>query len=331
MANHTSTPIITARARLWRTRLGACISVARIDHWTKNVFVLPGVIIPLTVVEPRLDSVFWATLVTGLLSVGLIASSNYTINELLDAPFDRFHPAKRLRPIPQGLIGPAGAYVQWILLLAAGLALAAPISLRFFLTMAGLWLMGCLYNIPPLRTKELPYLDVLSESINNPLRMLAGWYMVTSELIPPLSLLMSYWMVGSYFMALKRYSELRDLSLSGAAAAYRRSFRFYTERSLLVSVMFYATASMLFFGAFIIRYRMELILSFPFVALVMATYLHLAFDQNSAVQHPESLYRQGVLLVAVIACAAVMSGLLLVDIPWLYEVFGPTLPVPSIN
>ena len=28
--------------------------------------------------------------------------------------------------------------------------------------------MGVVYNVPPLRTKEWPYLDVLSESVNNP-------------------------------------------------------------------------------------------------------------------------------------------------------------------
>ena len=40
--------------------------------------------------------------------------------------------------------------------------------------------MGCVYNIPPVRSKDLPYVDVLSEAINNPIRMLAGWFIVTS-------------------------------------------------------------------------------------------------------------------------------------------------------
>jgi 4-hydroxybenzoate polyprenyltransferase len=322
----TQIPILTTHAHPWHSQLRACLAIARIDHWTKNVFILPGVILPLTLVRPPLDAVLVLTLLVGFLSVGLITSSNYTINELLDAPFDRFHPVKRGRPIPQGLVAPAVACVQWIVLMAVGLALAAWISRGFLLTMAALWLMGCAYNIPPLRTKELPHLDVLSESVNNPLRMLAGWYMVTSALVPPLSLLLSYWMVGCYFMALKRFSELRDLGV-GPAAAYRRSFRFYTERSLLVSVVFYAAAAMLFFGAFVIRYRLEDALAFPFIALVMAVYFHLSFDENSSVQHPEHLYRERGLMAAVVACAIVMVVLLFVNIPWLYRVFSPTLPL----
>ncbi len=136
--------------------------------------------------------------------------------------------------------------------------------------MIALWLMGCIYNIPPVRAKDLPYIDVLSEAVNNPLRMLAGWYMVTMTMIPPASLLISYWMVGCYFMAIKRFAEYRDINDSERSAAYRKSFAYYTEPRLLVSILFYAATAMLFFGAFMMRYRLELVLSFPLVALVMA-------------------------------------------------------------
>ena len=51
--------------------------------------------------------------------------------------------------------------------------------------LGALWVMGCVYNVPPMRTKDRPWLDVLSEAINNPLRLLIGWYMVPSGLIAP--------------------------------------------------------------------------------------------------------------------------------------------------
>ena len=44
--------------------------------------------------------------------------------------------------------------------------------------------------------------------------------------------------------------------------------------------MFYGSAAMLFLGAFVMRYRLELILAFPLVSLVMAIYLTLAFKQG---------------------------------------------------
>jgi len=83
---------------------------------------------------------------------------------------------------------------------------------------------------------------------------------------------------------------------------------------------------MLFFGAFIMRYRVELILSFPLVALVMSLYLSIAFKPDSAAQRPEGLYRESTLMVAVIACAAVMVILLFVNLPVLHRIFSPTVP-----
>ena len=54
--------------------------------------------------------------------------------------------------------------------------------------------MGCIYNTPPVR-KDVPYIDVLSEAINNLLRMLAEWFIGTTTSVAPASLLLSSWMV----------------------------------------------------------------------------------------------------------------------------------------
>jgi decaprenyl-phosphate phosphoribosyltransferase len=307
-------------------RLKAHLAIARFDHSIKNVFVLPGIVVPLSL-APVVDvKLTLRSIVFGLLAVTLIACSNYVLNEILDAPYDRLHPTKKYRPAAQGLISPAAGYAQWLLMMASGLAVASLISKPFLVTNAALWIMGCAYNIPPVRTKDLPYLDVLSESINNPLRLLLGWYMVTTTLIPPLTLLVAYWMIGAYFMALKRLSEYREIADAGKAAAYRRSFAYYSSQSLLVSIVFYASASMLFFGAFLMRYRVELICSFPFLAVIMAIYFHLAFQHGSAVQNPEKLYRQPVLMTAVAVYAGISLLLLWIDIPFLTTFFTSTLP-----
>jgi decaprenyl-phosphate phosphoribosyltransferase len=299
------------------------LRIARFDHWIKNVFVLPGVLVALTV-SSHVD---WITLLlqfgVGLLSIGFIASSNYVINEVMDAPFDRHHPTKHRRPIPSGQISLPYAYAEWLVLMALGLTLASFVSRPFLWTMLVLWVMGLIYNIPPLRSKDLPYFDVLSESINNPLRMLAGWYIVRPVSAPPLSLLLSYWMIGCFFMATKRFAEYREIANPERCSAYRRSFRYYTEQSLLVSIMFYSSFAMLMLGAFIIRYRMECILGFPLVALLMAVYLSLAFKPDSAVQRPEGLYREPALVAVGTAASVVLTLLLFVDVPALYRWFAP--------
>jgi decaprenyl-phosphate phosphoribosyltransferase len=315
-------------ARAHSPSLAGHLRIARVDHWVKNVFVLPGIVVAASMDRAVLNRALALRIGAGLLAVCLMSSSNYVLNEILDAPFDRYHPSKSNRPVPSGQVNLALGYVQWIALMAAAVALGLLLSWPFALSLAALWVMGCVYNVPPVRTKDIPYLDVLSESINNPIRMLAGWYLTGTTLVPSASLLASYWMIGCYFMAVKRFSEYRDLSDPETIRSYRKSFSAYTEPRLLVSIVFYASNAMLFLGAFIIRYRMELILAFPLMALVMAMYLALAFKHDSPVQHPEGLYRDPKLMAAVLACAALMVVLLFVDVPLLHRIFVPTLPTP---
>jgi 4-hydroxybenzoate polyprenyltransferase len=312
-----------------RPTLRGHIQICRIDHWFKNVFVLPGIIAAIGVNAANANDGLWVRIVLGMISICLVASSNYVINEVLDAPSDLSHPVKRNRPTPAGLVSVPLAYVQWIALMVVGVAIGLSVSRAFAITVFILWVMGCIYNIPPVRSKDLPYLDVLSEAVNNPLRMLAGWFIGSTGTFAPASLLLSYWMVGCYFMAIKRYAEYREIGDSRVAAAYRKSFAFYTSERLLVSIMFYGAAAMLFLGAFVMRYKLELILAFPLVALVMAMYLDLSFKEDSAVQRPEGLYKEPKLMAAVTACAIAMIVLMLVDLPVLQTIFNPTAPTIS--
>ena len=310
--------------------LRAHIGIARPDYWFKNVFVIPGIVVALGTVSGVDARNLWIRILTGFAAICLVASSNYTLNEVLDAPSDRHHPEKRHRAIPSGRVSPVAAYVQWLLLFAAGMSLSTTISIPFTLSLLALWVMAVVYNVPPMRSKDQPYVDVLSEAINNPLRMLAGWFIVTSATLAPASLLLSYWMIGCYFMALKRYAELASIGDRTTAGAYRRSFAFYTPERLIVSIMFYAAAAMLFFGAFCMRYRLELILAFPLVALVMAMYLRVALKPNSAAQNPEHLYRERGLMVAVVATTILMVILLRVDLPIMHRLLTPTAPVQQV-
>ena len=298
------------------------LEIARIDHWIKNVFVFPGIVVALSVDPTQLTFGLLVRIIVGLLLTCLVASSNYVINEVIDAPSDIYHPTKFTRPVPSGRVSIRWAYAQWIALMIVGVGLGLTVSKPFAATMFVLWIMGCFYNIPPLRTKDVPYLDVISEAVNNPLRMLAGWFIVNSTVTPPASLLLSYWMVGCYFMAIKRFAELRSIVNHVQAVAYRKSFGFYTEERLLVSIVFYASAAMLFFGAFIMRYRLELVLAFPLVAIVMAVYLSLAFKENGAAYAPERLIREPTIMTSVIACGLLMGVLLWLQIPILHTIFA---------
>jgi 4-hydroxybenzoate polyprenyltransferase len=303
---------MAARAT-WRDYLG----IARPDHWIKNIFVLPGAALAVGLSH----NVDWATtmqrLAIAVVSSCLLASANYTINEWLDAGSDRYHPVKNSRPAALGRLSPHFVYCQWFILTAAGLGLSWQLGRKFFLVAAVLLVMGIIYNVPPIRTKDRQYLDVLSESINNPLRFMLGWTAVISSLLPPSSILIAYWMGGAYLMAVKRYSEYRFIGDPARAGLYRLSFRRYTESSLLLSSMYYALTSALFLGVFLIKYRIELLLTIPFLALLFVWYLKIAMKEDSAAQKPESLYKERSFMLYVLCIGALFTTLLVVRIPWL--------------
>jgi decaprenyl-phosphate phosphoribosyltransferase len=315
----------TARGGVW-----PYVQIARVDHWFKNSFMILGVVLAIFY---RPDLLSWGAvpwLVLAVASTCLVASSNYTLNELLDGPMDALHPEKRFRPVPSGRVKPLWAYMQWIALAAAGLAIARQINLYFALSALSLWVMGVLYNVPPIRTKEWPYVDVLSESVNNPIRLMLGWFALIDNSVPPVSLMLSYWMIGAFFMAMKRYAELRHIGDRRVAAAYRRSFAYYTESSLLVSILFYATSCALFGGIFIVRYHIELILFVPFAAGLFSYYLSIGMLPNSPTQHPEHLYKQKAFVAYLIVCFVMFVGLMFVQIPALYRLFNvePSTALP---
>ncbi len=303
----------------------AYLKIARFDHWFKNIFMLPGVVLAVYD-SPRI--VAWPLLwrvALSLLAFGLVASSNYVINEVIDAPYDARHPVKKFRPVPSGQVNVGWAYAEWLLLAAAGLGFSSLLGKPLLVVSASLWVMGCVYNIPPMRSKDKPYLDVLSEAVNNPLRLLAGWYAAGMNKLPPVSLIVAYWMVGAFFMAVKRFAEYRKIADPKRASQYRNSFGHYNEERLLVSVAYYAVAFGLFFGVFIMRYRLELLLSFPFIAGFIGWYIHLGFLADSPAQYPERLYRQRGFVLFVTLCVGVMLLFLFVDVPVLHRIFVPTM------
>ena len=310
-------------------RLQPYIRIARFDHWFKHVFMLPGVAVALYGDSSLINAELLWRLPLALLCAGLISSSYYILNEILDAPYDALHPVKKHRPVPSGQINVRLALLLLLILVLAGVNLAVPLGLHYCVILLILWFMGLAYNVRPLRTKDRVYLDVLSESINNPLRLLLGWYATGNTMVVPVSLIVAYWMLGAFLMAMKRYAEFRELANPQLAAAYRRSFASYTESTLLVSIVYYAAAFGLFLGIFLIRYRIELILAIPFIAGFIAWYMHLGLKANSPTQSPEYLHREKRFVSYLLFCLFLTALLMFVDMPMLEQIFAPTLDTPD--
>lgn len=302
------------------------IEIARIDHWFKNVFMFFGVIIAIFHNPSAIGLKHIPILALAILATCLTASSNYVLNEIQDSKFDRIHPKKRLRPIPSGRVEIPIAFAEWLALAAIGFLIALSINPVFLYTIIAFWIMGISYNISPIRLKDIPYLDVLSESINNPIRLLLGWFVIYPFELPSVSLLLAYWLIGAFFMASKRFSEYRLINDPEVAARYRKSFYHYDEKRLLISMFFYSILFGFFFGIFILKYHFELILMTPLIAGFICYYVKISFKQESAVQSPEKLYREKPLMVFAAVCILCFFLLLFTNIPIMYDWFNVSQP-----
>ena len=95
-------------------------TLLRVPDWAKNLFVFAPLLFSAHLHDAQ--ALRAAAIVT--LALCLLSSSVYIINDVVDAPADRQHPTKRLRPLAAGYIGIPAA-----LAIAAGLVMAGYVIL----------------------------------------------------------------------------------------------------------------------------------------------------------------------------------------------------------
>jgi 4-hydroxybenzoate polyprenyltransferase len=220
-----------------------------------------------------------------------ISTANYIINEIVDAPYDIHHPTKRNRPLVKGEIKKNPFLLMAVVISATSLYLAYLHFCRpFFYSLVALLIAGFVYNIKPVRTKDIPFLDSISESANNPIRFLIGWFAFASpEIWPPLSLLLSWWAFGNFLMIAKRLSEFR--LLKERAGDYRNSLRRYSEGALMFGMA--ASALIFFLGYFYFSFTFKLetlLLSSPLVFFYFFLFFRKTMREDEVMEEPERLF-----------------------------------------
>jgi 4-hydroxybenzoate polyprenyltransferase len=299
------------------TELKKYIPIIRFGHWVKNLFLLPGTIIAYLESDVGLLIVV-ALFAVGFLATSLVASANYVINELLDAEFDKHHPTKKFRSCVVNKVNPTSVYILYAILLVLGLGIGYLFVNTLFAVVLGiLAICGVFYNVEPIRMKDRVYFDVLFESFNNVLRLALGWTLVTTSILPPMSLVLAFWMGGAFLMGAKRFAEYRFINDPKRAGLYRKSFLYYNESKLLCSCFFYALSFAFVFGIFLFKYRIEYMLTYPLFSMLFVSYLALSLKDNSSAQQPEKLYRESFLMLILLAIGISLAVLTVVDIPQL--------------
>ena len=212
--------------------LGSYFRLARPKQWTKNGFVLAGVVFAHQAL--MVSSV--ASTLLAFVAFCALSGAVYAANDVLDVEEDRKHPLKRLRPVASGAISPRSAIVFAAALAVAGLALGFTVN-------PGVGLAGVAYlTLQVVYTTVLKHtaiLDVMSISAGFVIRALAGVAAVGSPI--------SAWLIVctallTLFLGFsKRRHEIA--SLGDGAVSHRKNLRDYSVPLLdeMMNIMISAT------------------------------------------------------------------------------------------
>lgn len=139
----------------------------------------------------------WSNLALGLLSVILLNSAVFILNQISDVDTDQLHKDKAHLPISAGSIRSKNAAYLAFFFSLIGIFAALFLGPTFVLLMIGIFGFGILYSISPFRVKGRPFLDIMIIGIAFGLwAVLAAWVLLTAypflSIVPelPLTLLL---------------------------------------------------------------------------------------------------------------------------------------------
>lgn len=202
------------------------LRVLRPQHWVKNLLVFA----PVLAAHRANEFALLSRLLVAFVSLSLVASGGYLLNDLFDLASDRQHPHKRLRPFAAGHLPLTYAIGAIPVLLALGLLAAASISGVLAAAVATYFLLSMTYS---LRVRKVAVLDVLFLAGLYTIRILAGSAAVT---IWPSHWLLALSTFVFFSLALvKRYGELMLMRRIDGDGAKARAYEL-SDAELLASM-----------------------------------------------------------------------------------------------
>ena len=241
----------------------------------------------------------WAVLLT-FASFCMVSSAGYLVNDLLDAPSDRDHPVKRLRPVAAGLVSPRTALVTAVLLAATALAVggwlvspAIGVVLLVYLAVTTSYSLG---------VKRQAVFDLAFVSAGFALRAIAGGLAAGVALSQWFLVVASF---GSLFMVTgKRYADVRAAETRGqevrGVAQYSASYlRFVWGLAATAAILGY---SLWAFDVGRVRGHSSLAAELSLIPFVLAVLRYAADIDRGETSAPEEvvLRDRGLLLLVLV-------------------------------
>lgn len=246
----------------------------RISQWYKNTLIFIPLIFSLNFFNPLL---FLKTLL-GFLSLSLISSSYYIINDLKDYKKDKFHSEKSQRPIASGRIPKPIAFLISIILFIDSLLLAYALSTGFLVAAIILFISSQIYIF---YLRDIAFFDIISISINFIIRTLAGVPLIKAP--APNTLVLSAFFLSIFLVSGKRISEsyLKNLE------KYRPSLDKQHKDTLTLMATASVTSTILFFAIYSLETNPFLLITLPISFYLVLLYFNNVYHNPEKIRNPE--------------------------------------------
>ncbi len=261
-------------------RFFSFIKLMRIPQWYKNLVIL----LPLLFLGKFFSFSLWQGLLIGFVSLSLVSSSSYIINDIIDRKKDQLHPDKKNRPIASGIIKAWEGIIFAFFLLIISLFVAYQLPFSFFLSVLALFLLTQLYSI---FLKHIVFVDILVIAVNFVLRAVSGTFILKASISP--WLILCTFFLSLFLSVGKRKADFNYLQEN--AKIHRKTLPSYREE-ITQTLLVIATVSLIMaYSLYSLLSSFHwLLISLPFALYTIFRYLSFVYTNSKIARHPERVF-----------------------------------------
>ena len=229
----------------------------RAEQWYKNLVVF----LALFFSGNLFNTIAWPKALQAFLSLCLLSSAGYIINDIVDASKDAVHPLKKYRPLAAGTVPTFPAGMLSLLLLLSSALLAWPLGISFRWLILGMFALALLYTFI---LKNILIADVLTIASLFVLRAVAGALAIEVRISP--WLILCPFFVALFLALAKRYHDLQ--LLQEKASSTRSVLEHYTPEFTLSLMIISISLLTLSYALYTFLSEHNLIYTLPFALFV---------------------------------------------------------------
>jgi 4-hydroxybenzoate polyprenyltransferase len=269
-------------------RFSDLLRLLRVEQWYKNSVIFIAIIFSFNLFHPELILLSFF----GFLSLCLISSSNYIINDVKDINKDKHHPEKKNRPLASGRINPITAILISIILFNLSLLIAYSLSPMFLCSVLLLFIVSQLYTF---FIRNIAFLDLIFISINFVIRAVSGSFITDTPISP--------WVIlCTFFISVFLVSQKRSVEFSLKNIGKYRSSLKEIDKSIFTTLSALSvTCVFVFFAIYSIFFKASILLTLPISLYITLEFMNSLNNCPEKIRNPERFLFQKKIILSLLS------------------------------